>query len=363
VSIEELLNRTLSAEADGLRPTPDVEALLARGAKARRRRSSWIVAAVLVVVLGVAGVAAGLAPSGRDTGAPPANSPGPTQPREAAGALTLVDVSTGRAQPFWQDFGAGAAYLLDVSPDGGQIAYIHVRGHLQSLEVANWRGDERQRVAPRYVDAFDPRWSPDGSQLVYQRYGERRPGSRQAIGMTVGKLFVVDVATGRSRQITDLSFPTPDGRESSMSPSFSPDGKTVLFHMLRRTAHGATWDLRTVPARGGSVKTLVRRAAYGSYSPDGSSIAYISVMPQADPHPEDVYGTLWVADADGGHARAMVNGIDVRRSRWSPDGTRIAYDAYGGTFVLDLATRRSRMVTTDLSVPEWFDNKTLVFPS
>ena len=85
-------------------------------------------------------------------------------------------------------------------------------------------------------------WSPDGSALVYQ--------SRDASSIEIGDLFVVDVVTGTTRQMTDLD-PAFYGTWS-MHPSLSPDGRTIIFRIPTGPDDNADmWDLWSVPvARG-----------------------------------------------------------------------------------------------------------------
>src|SRR5919197_2881081 len=52
-------------------------------------------------------------------------------------------------------------------------------------------------------------------------------------------------------------------------------------------------------------------------SPDGRTIAI------------DLLGTLWTLPADGGVAKPITDiFMDARQPSWSPDGTRIAFQAY-----------------------------------
>src|SRR4030095_7751776 len=120
------------------------------------------------------------------------------------------------------------------------------------------------------TEGFGARWSPDGSMLVYQQ----RDGATKEIG----KLFVVDVAPGEATQITDLD-PEHYGMWF-LSPSFSPDGQTIIFHMPRGPAQAAgqgpaqmnddvstRWDLWSVPVAGGEPTLVVHNASMGVYAP------------------------------------------------------------------------------------------------
>jgi Tol biopolymer transport system component len=174
---------------------------------------------------------------------------------------------------------------------------------------------------------------------------------RDAASIGVGDIFVLDLATGTSRQVTDL------GQQQHqwwfLSPSFAPNGRSIIFHRPREQGP-LVWDLWSVPATGGEASLVRRNAGFGVYSPDGGSIAYLS------PIESDFTGTeLLVAGVGGGTPRALVRSDGITWPRWSPDGTRIAYGRLGHIFVVDVSTGRSERVANG-DVPEWFDDQTLI---
>jgi len=156
----------------------------------------------------------------------------------------VADLSTGETRPLPESLVGGRSYA--VSPDGIMFAYSSgaCPPCIPPIEVhtADVDGTWVRKIAtPGVVDAFGPSWSPDGSMLVYQ-------GSD---GLDeVGDLYVVDLATGEVRRITDLAsrllsrFP--------LNPSFTPDGEAVLFQLPRGVRANTSdvdtrWDLWSVP--------------------------------------------------------------------------------------------------------------------
>ncbi|HEX5951209.1 MAG TPA: hypothetical protein VFZ96_09410 [Actinomycetota bacterium] len=268
-------------------------------------------------------------------------------------AAIVIDLSTGKTTPLHQSLVGGWSY--PVTPDGTKFAYS--KGACLSctrpaeLYVADVDGTGMRKVAtPGDIDALGPSWSPDGSVLVYQGSG----GLNE-----VGDLFVVDLANEEVRRITDLG-PRRLSR-FFLSPSFSPDGETVLFQLPRGSDANTSdvetrWDLWSVPVAGGE-PTLVRRdAAMGVYSPDGSTLAYLDALRAS------VGGGfrshLWLADADGSDPRLFLVG-EFAFLRWSPDGTRVAYGGNGKIHVVDVATGQPSYVADGVTA-EWLDRDTLV---
>jgi tricorn protease len=172
-----------------------------------------------------------------------------------------------------------------------------------------------------------------------------------------GRLWVFDPATGTDRQVPvtvasdrKLSLPCfkPVG-DRTTSFGISPSGKRALFE--------ARGDIFTVPAKNGLTRNITAtqgvRELAPAWSPDGSTIAYIS----------DQSGEyqIWVRNADGtGEARQVTSSAPtwLFEPRWSPDGKHIAYsDKLHVLRVVDVATGKSVVVDTgkraDITHYEW----------
>ena len=66
-------------------------------------------------------------------------------------------------------------------------------------------------------------------------------------------------------------------------------------------------------------------------------------------------------NADGSDPRQLAAG-DLMQPRWSPDGTKIAYSDDGGTYVVDVDTGTTTMITDAAGSAEWVDDDTLLLP-
>lgn len=317
----------------------DQEKRQPRSIRNRKLRAMGVVAAV---VGGLALVVWVLPPG--DV-AVPAGTPTPISgPVTPSQELAFVDLGTGSSTPLPEVIGPGLAYV--VSPDGTRVAYNPCCDPPIAVSVANIDGTNVQSIVGRDVfssataadlDTYGAAWSPDGATLVYQ--------GRDGFTEKLGNLFLVDLGTGGTTQLTDLE--QISSHYWFMSPHFSPDGSTIIFNQPRGPIEDQSWDLWSVPVTGGT-ETLVRRNAVdGSYSPDGTMITY-----------EETRG-VWLASADGSNGRLLVEGDEVANPRWSPDGTKIAYEDSGRVYVADVASGKAVEIAEG-SWPEWFNDDTLI---
>src|SRR5713226_8895240 len=125
-------------------------------------------------------------------------------------------------------------YLWSVPRDGGDARQLTTGGH----------------------ESF-PEFSPDGKWIAFT-------------GMYDGNadVFVIPAEGGEPKRLT--WYPGQDG-----AAGWTPDGKRVLF-VSDRDAFADVTRLYTVPAEGGVAEVLpMWRGIEGSYSPDGTHMAYV----------------------------------------------------------------------------------------
>jgi Tol biopolymer transport system component/imidazolonepropionase-like amidohydrolase len=152
----------------------------------------------------------------------------------------------------------------------------------------------------------------------------------------------------------------PDGRAvhvtlhegTSMAAALSPDGRTIAIDLL-----GTIW---TMPAGGGVAKPttdISMDARQPSWSPDSTRLAFQAYR--------STTWQIWTMKADGSDLRAVTSGpYDDREPSWSPDGRRIAFssDRSGSydVWALTLATGDVAQVTADPSNefhPSWLPGR------
>jgi dipeptidyl aminopeptidase/acylaminoacyl peptidase len=114
------------------------------------------------------------------------------------------------------------------------------------------------------------------------------------------------------------------------NPSWSPDGTEIAFD--RYDDPTQTFNIFVVPAGGGTPTDLSGGFHPGGisdlqpdWSPDGSRILFTS------DRPDTFRSDLWTMNPDGSNVRQVTNtqDLDEHDATWSPDGRWIAYTAEG----------------------------------
>jgi Tol biopolymer transport system component len=317
-----------------------LERQLHRQRRSTRNRKIGAIVLVAAVVVTLTTVVLVSSPN-RGTGPADVSSTTTTPPESG---VYLIDLSTGDTTLVPDIHATGST--ISVSPDGAMVTYVgDDTNGAQVVYVASIDGANIRLLGRTGSSAYMPRWSPDSATIVYEQIEP------------VGNLFLVDVATGRTTQLTDFNYAVADFWAEG--PTYSPDGQTILFN---RVPNGKdVSDLWSVPVSGGQ-PTLVRRdAAFGSFSPDGSRITY--VRERTPPVGDLKFRGLWLARADGSGAFPLLVRGHIHIPRWSPDGSKIAYmdDRRNGTISVIGADTGATTVVADFGAfPDWVNDHTLI---
>ncbi len=195
---------------------------------------------------------------------------------------------------------------LDLSPDGQRVAVSLVKGATASdiwiIDIA--RGDA-VRVTSDPAWEFDPGWSHDGQQLVFN---SNRIGGRVDLFQRA--------SNGRGQDELLVA-----GRHAAETPVWTPDDRSILYG-----DEGDLWMLPLDRDRQPSIiwKTKARERA-GSLSPDGRWIAYTS---DASGRPE-----IYVRAFPSGDVEHKVSLNGGMAARWRADGKEIFFLSLDATMM------------------------------
>jgi hypothetical protein len=182
----------------------------------------------------------------------------------------------------------------------GLIAFVSNRDGNDEIYVMNPDGSNQRRLTNTPEEDWHPAWSPDGTQIVFQR-----------ISGNISNVCVINADGSGYTQITQW---TPnDG--TAQRPVWSPDGSKIV--VTRESGMGQ--KLIVMNANGSNQVEIVNLGRDPSWSPDGTRIAFIRW--------EGGGLQIWTVSPDGSNQKMLTQGDhDHMYPTWSPDGHQIAFE-------------------------------------
>lgn len=205
------------------------------------------------------------------------------------------------------------SFLPDFSPDGGRIVFcfgVFPFGEpvaKSEIYVVNANGSGLQRLT--FDGLFDcaPRWSPDGTRIVFAR---ESPRTHRTV-----------VATMRPDG-THIKNLTSDVW-GTFRAAFTPDGKRIVFETQQAGFISVVWIMN----KDGSHQRRLTPAPIKAGGPAVSSKNQVVFLNNLN-SPTSLTNTLFTMNLDGSHRRQITRPQGVSHDvgpNYSPDGTKIVF--------------------------------------
>ena len=253
--------------------------------------------------------------------------------------------------------------LMVVVDAQAQIAFVSQRDGNPEIYVMDVDGKNQRRLTNHPDNDLSPSWSPDGKRIVFF---SNRDGHVHVIhGLPAYEIYVMDADGGNPQNLTNNPF---DDR----NPSWAPDGKRIVFQSNRDKDNPQNYEIYVMDADGGNQQNLTENPnedQYPSWSPDGKRIVFSSAREGHFIGEFGITDEIYVMDVDGGNQQRLTeNRVYDEWPSWSPDGKRIAFyscrDGNAEIYVMDADGGNPQNLTNnrhDDASPAWFNSPFSVF--
>ncbi len=274
------------------------------------------------------------------------------------------------------------------SPDATRLAFLSVRGEgkdaQEQIFVMDMHGGDPVPVTKAGLGVQQFAWRPDGKAIAYVTADESKSKKEiehhldafvvgdqsymETEAPTPNHIWLINADGSGNTRLTQGSWSLPPAAppSSPSSPlSWSPDGRYLAFSKMTAPyyADGDQAVVSVLDTQTKAVRTLTSHGhleGYGSFSPDGSKIAYWYPY-HGDPAAQN---DVFVTSSGGGNGSDVTaDEIDtnVQRAMWMPDSKALVVSGHKGTDAalwikpLDGKAKRLDLGDVQPTQPFWLD--------
>lgn len=265
--------------------------------------------------------------------------------------------------------GVGDASAPRWSPDGSKLLFISKRGNdkVNQIYIMPIGGGEAIRFSAHATSILSAQWSRNGSEIFFLASDEKseEQKSREKVNDDIYRfeqnyqqrhLWKIYASDGTEQRITEGDF-------TVSKITLSQDGTKIIHHrasspLLDAALDSEIWLISTDGSDAIQVTDNLNPEVRSELSPDNGSLLYIAWTDENDqPYFEN---NLFLIPATGGKAKQLLGSFDhdIQQAHWSLDGNSIYFKANLGVsnelFKLDLGSGDiSQLTNGDHTVTNW----------
>jgi TolB protein len=184
-----------------------------------------------------------------------------------------------------------------------KIIYTSLSSGDLDLWTMNLDGSHKKQITTSVGYDGGPVFSRDGTKIVWRANHPQTPDAikvyRDLLRANLTspmkmELFVADADGKNARQITNFNC-------ASFAPTFTPDGKQILFSSNRHDCDGRKFELYLVNLDGTNLRQITNLATFTSFpefSPDGRKLAFVSDWKASARYEFNVFTADWYTGGD-----------------------------------------------------------------
>jgi len=237
------------------------------------------------------------------------------------GELVRFDSKSGHFEPFLKGI---SAEFVDFSRDGKSVVYV------SAPEGILWRamldGSKPVQLTEPPIHPLQPRWSPDGSKILFMAY-PALPRAGSLADTTDGPLrsYVVSSMGGSPRLLLPEEEKGPED-----NPNWSPDGRKVAFSNRQSVRNLKPQSIRILDVASHQVSALPGSERFWNprWSPNGRFMSAESDDAPTQDAPFFSFHSLKIFDLVTERAWVLQLGIVASNHVWSRDGRFIYFESW-----------------------------------